>query len=88
MVNHQRPTSVSLLHATSLSLIAPRLPLSDTILSLDFAKIVENVHFTADILFIDKTTLSRNTIMNFNNNHIWSHKNPQAIVESRLFYLI
>lgn len=38
--------------------------------------------FLFRILFTDEACFSRNSIMNFHNNHLWCEENPHAIVEN------
>lgn len=46
-------------------------------------KIAQNPQFIADVLFTDEASFSRDPIMNFHNNHIWSEENPHAVTEAR-----
>lgn len=39
--------------------------------------------FDCKILFTDEASLSRNSIINFHNNHIWALENPHEIVETQ-----
>lgn len=40
-------------------------------------------NFDCKILFTDEANFSRNSIINFHNNHIWALENPHGIVETR-----
>lgn len=40
-----------------------------------------NPNFTSLVLFTDEANFSREAIINFHNNHFWSHENPHAVVE-------
>lgn len=39
-------------------------------------------NFDCKILFTDEANFSRNSIINFHNNHIWAEENPHGIVET------
>lgn len=46
-------------------------------------RLAANPRFDCVILFTDEASFSRNSIMNFHNNHVWADENPHAIVETR-----
>ncbi|XP_018368842.1 PREDICTED: ATP-binding cassette sub-family A member 2-like [Trachymyrmex cornetzi] len=46
-------------------------------------KLEENPQFLSQVLFTDEANFSRNAIINFHNNHLWSDDNPYTIIESR-----
>lgn len=43
---------------------------------------VASPRFLSCILFTDEACFSRNSIMNFHNNHIWADENPHAVTET------
>lgn len=46
-------------------------------------KVEQHPQFLSSILFTDEASFSRNGIMNFHNNHIWTDDNPHAITQTR-----
>lgn len=42
-----------------------------------------NCSFISKVLFTDETRLTREDVINFNNNHAWTDENPHEIIESR-----
>ena len=45
-------------------------------------KIIRNPGFLSRILFTDEACFSRNSIINYHNNHIWAENNPHALIEN------
>nr|CAH7758052.1 unnamed protein product [Callosobruchus chinensis] len=43
--------------------------------------ILRNPNFLSQVLFTDEACFSRNAIINFHNNHVWSEDNPHAFIE-------
>nr|CAH7740264.1 unnamed protein product [Callosobruchus chinensis] len=44
-------------------------------------QILRNPNFLSQVLFTDEACFSRNAIINFHNNHVWSEDNPHAFIE-------
>lgn len=45
-------------------------------------KLVQNPRFLSQVLFTDEACFSRNSIINFHNNHVWADNNPHAVIEN------
>nr|CAH7740497.1 unnamed protein product [Callosobruchus chinensis] len=44
-------------------------------------QILRNPNFLSQVLFTDGACFSRNAIISFRNNHVWSEDNPHAFIE-------
>nr|CAH7727295.1 unnamed protein product [Callosobruchus chinensis] len=44
-------------------------------------QILRNPNFSSQVLFTDTACFSRNAIINFHDNHVWSEDNPHAFIK-------
>nr|CAH7737068.1 unnamed protein product [Callosobruchus chinensis] len=69
-------------HMQRVQALIPR----DLPLRVDFCnwlrnQILRNPNFLSQVLFTDEACFSRNAIINFHSNHVWSEDNPHAFIE-------
>nr|CAH7751240.1 unnamed protein product [Callosobruchus chinensis] len=68
-------------HVTVQALIPRDLPLRVDFCNWLRNQILRNPNFLSQVLFTDEACFSRNAIINFHNNHVWSEGNPHAFIE-------